>query len=45
MSAFRWILSKQEISKRVLDLTAEIVKINPAHYTVWYACRMVHFDR
>lgn len=36
MSAFRYILSKAEISLRVLELTAAIVKLNPAHYTVWY---------
>lgn len=35
MSTFRYLLSKHEISKRVVDLTAEIVKLNPAHYTVW----------
>lgn len=37
MSAFRYIYHNQEISKRVLELTAEIVKLNPAHYSVWYA--------
>lgn len=36
MSTFRYILQQEELSKRVLELTAEIVKINPAHYTVWY---------
>lgn len=35
MSTFRYILQQEEISKRVLELTAEIVKLNPAHYTVW----------
>lgn len=35
MSTFRYILSQQELSKRVLELTGEIVKMNPAHYTVW----------
>lgn len=35
MSAFRYILEQEELSKRVLDLTAEIVKFNPGHYTVW----------
>ena len=35
MSTFRYILSQQELSVRVLELTGEIVKMNPAHYTVW----------
>ncbi|CAD6581680.1 MAG: CAAX geranylgeranyltransferase alpha subunit [Cyphobasidiales sp. Tagirdzhanova-0007] len=35
MATFRWILAQYELSKRVLDLTFEIVKMNPAHYTVW----------
>lgn len=35
MSTFRYILKQNEMSKRVLDLTSAIVKLNPAHYTVW----------
>jgi protein farnesyltransferase/geranylgeranyltransferase type-1 subunit alpha len=36
MSYLRAIIAKQETSQRVLDLTEDIIKINPAHYTVWY---------
>ncbi|KAF8331276.1 uncharacterized protein EI90DRAFT_3123445 [Cantharellus anzutake] len=32
---FRAILKKGEQSKRVLDLTEHIIRMNPSHYTVW----------
>lgn len=35
MSYLRAIMAKNEKSERVLDLTVDIIKMNPAHYTVW----------
>ncbi|GAA5981886.1 hypothetical protein JCM10908_004655 [Rhodotorula pacifica] len=35
MDMFRAIVAKQEKSKRTLDLTKEIIQMNPGHYTVW----------
>lgn len=35
MSTFRYIYANQEVSPRVLELTRAIIKLNPAHYTVW----------
>jgi len=33
---FRAILNKNEISKRALDLTADLISMNAANYTAWY---------
>ena len=38
MSYLRAVIAKQETSERVLELTEDIISMNPAHYTVWYAC-------
>ncbi len=36
-SYFRGIVKSGEMSPRVLDLTEHIIRLNPAHYTAWYA--------
>ena len=35
MSYFRAVMAKDEKSDRVLGLTEHIIKMNPAHYTIW----------
>lgn len=35
MDYFRAIAAKEEKSERALELTEIIVRMNPAHYTVW----------
>ena len=35
MSYLRAVMADNEKSERVLDITADIIKMNPAHYTVW----------
>lgn len=35
MSYLRAVMAKDEKSTRVLDLTKNIISMNPAHYTVW----------
>jgi protein farnesyltransferase/geranylgeranyltransferase type-1 subunit alpha len=35
MDFFRGLVAKGEKSERVVELTAELVKINPGHYSVW----------
>eukprot|EP00760_Papus_ankaliazontas_P032270 PhM_4_TR5722/c0_g1_i1/m.90464/K05955/FNTA; protein farnesyltransferase/geranylgeranyltransferase type-1 subunit alpha len=35
MNLFRGVLQSQEMSQRVLDLLWLVIKISPAHYTVW----------
>lgn len=36
MSYLRAAMAKNEKSDRALKLTEEIIRMNPAHYTVWY---------
>ncbi|KAK5277677.1 CAAX geranylgeranyltransferase alpha subunit, partial [Cryomyces antarcticus] len=36
MSYLRAVMANNEMSERVLDLTEDIINMNPAHYTVWY---------
>ena len=36
MSYLRAVMASDEKSERVLALTQDIIKMNPAHYTVWY---------
>lgn len=36
MSYLRAVMAANEKSNRVLELTEEIIGMNPAHYTVWY---------
>lgn len=38
MSYLRAVMAKNEMSERVLELTEDIIGMNPAHYTVWYVC-------
>jgi protein farnesyltransferase/geranylgeranyltransferase type-1 subunit alpha len=35
-SYLRAIMAVNEMSPRVLELMADIIDMNPAHYTVWY---------
>jgi len=35
MEYLRAVMAANEMSQRVLDLTAHIIGLNPAHYTVW----------
>lgn len=39
MDYFRAIAAEKEYSERALDLTEDIIRRNPAHYTVWYVIR------
>lgn len=36
MSYLRAAMAKDEKSDRALGLTEDIIRMNPAHYTVWY---------
>ena len=36
MSYLRAVMAANEMSDRALELTKDIIRINPAHYTVWY---------
>lgn len=36
MSYLRAVMARNEKSHRVLGLTVDIIKMNPAHYTVWF---------
>lgn len=35
MSYLRAVMAVNEMSARVLELTEHIIRLNPAHYTVW----------
>lgn len=35
MDYFRALAAKQERSERGLELTETIIRMNPAHYTIW----------
>lgn len=35
MSYLRAVMAANEFSERTLDLTADVIGMNPAHYTVW----------
>lgn len=41
MSYLRAVMARNEKSQRVLELTVDIIKMNPAHYTVWFG---IHRD-
>ena len=34
---FRGVVNVGEMSERVLQLTESIIRMNPAHYSAWYA--------
>jgi protein farnesyltransferase/geranylgeranyltransferase type-1 subunit alpha len=36
-SYLRAIMAANEMTPRVLDLTADVIRLSPAHYTVWFA--------
>jgi protein farnesyltransferase/geranylgeranyltransferase type-1 subunit alpha len=36
-SYLRAVMAANEMSERALKLTADVIAMNPAHYTVWYA--------
>ena len=36
MAYLRAVMAANEMSERVLELTAHVINLNPAHYTVWY---------
>lgn len=36
MEYLRAVMAANEMSQRVLELTAHIISLNPAHYTVWW---------
>jgi protein farnesyltransferase/geranylgeranyltransferase type-1 subunit alpha len=41
-SYLRAVMATNEISQRALDLTADVIGMNPAHYTVWlYRAKVV----
>jgi hypothetical protein len=44
-SYLRAVMAVNEMSDRALKLTEDIIRINPAHYTVWYvfAVHCVYF--
>ncbi|KAL8709068.1 MAG: hypothetical protein Q9220_006089 [cf. Caloplaca sp. 1 TL-2023] len=44
MGYLRAIMAKNEKSERVMELTAHIIRMNPAHYTVWLYRANVLFD-
>lgn len=35
MSYLRAVMADNEVSERALALTADIISMNPAHYTIW----------
>ena len=39
---FRGIIKTGEKSPRVLQLTETIIRLNPAHYSAWYAPLRLH---
>lgn len=35
MAYLRAVMAKGDLDQRILELTEDIIKLNPAHYTVW----------
>ncbi|EON65013.1 hypothetical protein W97_04248 [Coniosporium apollinis CBS 100218] len=44
MSYLRAVMASNDMSERVLDLTEDIINMNPAHYTVWLYRAKVLFN-
>jgi protein farnesyltransferase/geranylgeranyltransferase type-1 subunit alpha len=40
MDHFRAVSASGEKSERALELTETIIRMNPAHYTIWYVVRL-----
>lgn len=40
-SYLRAVMAVNEMSERVLQLTEDVIMMNPAHYTVWYVLSSV----
>ncbi len=38
MAYLRAVMASNELTERVLELTEDVIDMNPAHYTVWSAC-------
>ena len=41
MSYLRAVMASNEKSLRILDITDHIIRLNPAHYTVWFVFHLV----
>lgn len=39
----RAVMAQDEMSDRALELTEDVIKLNPAHYTVWYVLSYIYF--
>lgn len=44
MDYFRGVVAVQDRSERVLELTEAVIKMNPAHYTVWCVSSPAHLS-
>ncbi|RUS18681.1 protein farnesyltransferase [Endogone sp. FLAS-F59071] len=44
MNYFRAISCKNELSERALELTTQIINMNPAHYTIWNYRQKILFE-
>jgi len=45
MDYFRALAASGEKSERGLELTETIIRLNPAHYTVWYLLPQALWDQ
>lgn len=41
MGIFRAVVLKREYSQRALDLSEELLDLNPANYTIWYLVTVI----
>jgi hypothetical protein len=42
MGFFRALVAKGEKSERVVELTGDLIKLNPGHYSVWCVGRRAY---